>query len=142
MKQKYLLLLIWFILWNLWNIQIQIAKFLSKKWALGPYDFALSQVFGFGDGFFLLVRAYRTGPGVTVLILHHRKSSVSWESPVSAPTYWGKSLSFLLFARGVVSLHIISLSLRLLHSLTPSPPLLLFINPSFFFSLYFFKVIF
>ena len=63
MKQKNLLLLIWTLLWNLWNIQIRIriAEFRSQKWTLGPYKFAISHVFGFG--FYLSDRVYGTGPG-------------------------------------------------------------------------------
>ena len=34
---------------------------------MGPYDFAISHVFGFGFGFFLLDRAYGTGPGVYIV---------------------------------------------------------------------------
>ena len=34
-----------------------------QKWTLGPYAFAIWNVFGFG--FFLLDKAYGTGPGTT-----------------------------------------------------------------------------
>ena len=50
---------------------MKIAEFLSKKWTLGPYDFAISHVFGFGFGFFLLDdRAYGTlGKEVAVIAI-------------------------------------------------------------------------
>ena len=51
-KQKNLLLLIRTLLWNLWNIQIQIPTILSIEWTLGPYTLTIWNVFGFG--FFLL----------------------------------------------------------------------------------------
>ena len=63
MKQKNLLLLIWTLMWNLWNIQIRIVEFLSQKWTSGPYGFAILHVLGIGFGFFLPDRAYGTGPG-------------------------------------------------------------------------------
>ena len=42
---------------------MNIYKNVYKKWTFGPYALAIWTVFAFGFGFFLLYRAYGTGPG-------------------------------------------------------------------------------
>ena len=46
-------------MWNLWNIQIQIAEFLSVEWTFGQYT-----ILRFGTISDLDFIAYGTGPGV------------------------------------------------------------------------------
>ena len=69
---------------------MKIAEFLSKKWTLGPYDFAISHVFGFGFEVFLLDRAYGTGPGTE----HGERQFLASPSPLSL----SKNRPFFLYS--------------------------------------------
>ena len=119
----HLLLLIWTLLWNLWNIQIRIriAEFRSQKWTLGPYKLAISHVFGFfpfGWGIwngpcsffgsiaprvgYVVLASLKAGPAVNIKvnlelrqIVHSLVVNIStWKNNFSAQTFLYLSVKY------------------------------------------------